>query len=282
MANNKWDLVISSKYKWYNLNLKELFKYIDLIILLVKRDFVVFYKQTILGPLWYILQQVINTIIFTIIFGKIANIPTDGLPPFLFYMSGNIIWLYFATCLNLTSATFASNSKIFGKVYFPRLVVPISYILISLVQFFLQFSIFILFLIYYNFNGVNLNFTYYSFIFLPLIILLTAFLSIGFGIFLSSLTTKYRDLTFVLNFGIQLWMFATPIVYPLSLVSEKYKIFFYFNPMTFVVESFRGVFFGLDSISILSLIISFSMGILVFFIGIILFNKVEKNFMDTI
>ena len=226
--SKKWDLIITSKNKWYNFNLRELYKYIDLIYFLVKRDFVVFYKQTILGPLWYILQPLINTIIFTIIFGNIAKIPTDGIPPFLFYMSGNVIWLYFATCINMTSTTFSANANIFGKVYFPRLVVPISYIIISLVQFFLQLMIFILFIIYFIYKGIEFDLSFSSFLLLPFIIILTAFISIGFGIFLASLTTKYRDLKFVINFGIQLWMFATPIVYPLSIVNENYKYLFFF------------------------------------------------------
>lgn len=280
--SKKWDLIITSKNKWYNFNFSELIKYIDLIFFLVKRDFVVFYKQTILGPLWYILQPLINTLIFTIIFGKIAKIPTDGIPPFLFYMSGNIIWLYFATCINLTSSTFSTNQNIFGKVYFPRLVVPISYIIISLVQFTLQFVIFILFILYFYSQGVTFNFTILSFILLPLLIILTAFISIGFGIFLASLTTKYRDLNFVISFGIQLWMFATPIVYPLSIVNESYKFFFYLNPMTFIVETFRGIFFGIDSFTITSFILCIFVALIVFIFGLILFNNVEKKFMDTI
>lgn len=280
--SKKWDLIITSKKKWYNFNFRELLKYIDLIFFLVKRDFVVFYKQTILGPLWYILQPLINTLIFTIIFGKIAKIPTDGIPPFLFYMSGNIIWLYFATCINLTSSTFSANANIFGKVYFPRLVVPISYIIISLVQFTLQFVIFILFIFYFYSQGVTFNFTILSFILLPLLIILTAFISIGFGIFLASLTTKYRDLNFVISFGIQLWMFATPIVYPLSIVNESYKFFFYLNPMTFIVETFRGIFFGIDTFNITSCILCIFVALIVFIFGLILFNNVEKKFMDTI
>ena len=220
MSKDKWDLIISSNKNFLFLNLKEILKYKDLIFLLVKRDFVVFYKQTILGPLWYILQPLINTIIFTIIFGNIAKIPTDGLPPFLFYMSGNVIWMYFSTCLTLTSNTFISNTHIFSKVYFPRLTIPISFVIISLLQLFIQLIIFICFIIYYSIDLEIFNFSI-NLLYLPLLILLTAFISIGFGILISSLTTKYRDLTFVLSFGVQLWMFATPIVYPLSLVNQR-------------------------------------------------------------
>ena len=241
MSKKYWTTIIKPSKGYININLYELLKYTDLIYLFIKRDFVTFYKQTILGPIWYILQPLLNTIVFTIIFGKLAQIPTDNLPPFLFYMAGNIIWGYFAFCINTTSSTFVKHSDIFGKVYFPRITVPISNVIIGLLQFSLQFIFFLCFYIYFVINGLSINLNY-TLIFLPFILLHAAIIALGFGLLLSSLTSKYRDLTFVLGFGIQLWMFATPVVYPLSIIPENYVIFSILNPMTSVVESFKFIF----------------------------------------
>ena len=280
--NNSWDKIIDSKKNKLIFNLYEIIQYRDLIKFFIKRDFVVFYKQTILGPLWYVIQPLVNTIVFTIIFGNLAKIPTDGNPPFLFYFSGTVIWGYFAICLTSTSRTFLTNAHIFGKVYFPRLSVPISTVIFSLVQFFLQFIIFIFFYIYFFTSGVELNFDISLLILIPLILLQTSLMGLGFGLLISSLTTKYRDLNFVMDFFVQLWMFATPIVYPLSLVPDNYKILVAINPMTSVVEIFRKIFFGSSAIQIEHVLISVSVTIIIFILGVINFNRVERNFMDTI
>ncbi len=282
LDNNEWDQIIDPKKNKFIFNLYEVLYYKDLIKFFIKRDFVVFYKQTILGPLWYVIQPLINTIVFTIIFGNLAKISTDGNPPFLFYLSGNVIWAYFAICLTITSRTFLTNANIFGKVYFPRVSVPISNVIFSLLQFCLQFSIFIIFYIYFFLNGSSFNFNPYLLIILPLILLQTAFFALGFGLLISSLTTKYRDLNFVLDFFVQLWMFATPIVYPLSLVPDNYKLLIAINPMTSIVELMRKIFFGSSAIQIEHIIISIAVSLIVFILGIINFNRVEKNFMDTI
>jgi len=278
---DKWDTVISPKRDLIYFNFREIFKYRDLIFLFIKRDFVTFYKQTILGPLWYIIQPLINAIVFTIIFGNLAKIPTEGVPPFIFYLAGNIIWGYFAICLNSTSNTFVRNSDIFGKVYFPRITIPISNIFIGMLQFFIQFIVFVCFLIYFYFSGSSINIDF-TLIFIPLLLFQVAITGLGFGLMISSLTSKYRDLTFVMSFGVQLWMYATPIVYPLSLVSEKYRILFCLNPMTSVVESFRYIFFKESVIKLEYIFISIFISILVLILGMIFFNKTEKSFLDTV
>ncbi len=280
-TEDKWNIHIKPKIGWFEINIKELFHYKDLIWLFVKRDFVTFYKQTILGPLWYIIQPLINTMVFTIIFGNLAKISTDGVPPFIFYMSGTVAWSYFASCITLTSNTFGQNAAIFGKVYFPRITVPIANVIISLLQFFIQFAIFILFLIYFTIQGSSINPNMYILL-LPLIILQMAVLGLGLGILISSLTTKYKDLTFVMSFFVQLWMYATPIVYPLSIVPEKYRLLFILNPMASIVETFRCAFLGVSSIELSHIIISVSFTLLIFFLGLLMFNRVEKSFMDTI
>ena len=281
MEEKNWKIVIKPSKGFVNINLKELIKYKDLITLFVKRDFVTFYKQTILGPLWYILQPLLNTIVFTIIFGNLAKISTDGVSPFIFYMSGTVAWSYFASCITLTSNTFSNNAAIFGKVYFPRITVPIANVIISLLQFSIQFTIFIFFLIYFKYNG-SLIYPNKYILLLPLIILQMAILGLGFGILISSLTTKYKDLTFVMSFFVQLWMYASPVVYPLSIIPEKYRIIAALNPMTSIIETFRGAFLGVSSIQLTHILISVSFTLLIFFIGLLLFNRIEKSFMDTI
>ena len=280
-TEDKWNIHIKPKIGWFEINIKELFHYKDLIWLFVKRDFVTFYKQTILGPLWYVIQPLINTIVFTIIFGNLAKISTDGVPPFIFYMSGTVAWSYFASCITLTSNTFSQNAAIFGKVYFPRITVPIANVIISLLQFFIQFVIFILFLIYFAIQGGLIHPNIYILL-LPLIIFQMAVLGLGFGILISSLTTKYKDLNFVMSFFVQLWMYATPIVYPLSIVPEKYRLLVILNPMASIVETFRGAFLGVSSIELNHIFISVSFTLLIFFLGLLMFNRVEKSFMDTI
>ena len=266
---------------WFNINFREIIQYWDLILLLVKRDFVIFYKQSILGPLWYIIQPLFNTIVFTLIFGKVAKIPTDGIPPFIFYLSGTVVWGYFSLCLNQTGKTFVANAQVFGKVYFPRICVPISIVITAIFQFCIQFLIFLGFFFYFKSNGSSIQ-TNNFVLCLPLIILHMAVLSTGMGLIISSATAKYRDLTFAMSFMVQLWMYMTPVVYPLSAVPDKYKIFILMNPMTAVVESFRAVFLGASSLTQQGLLISVILSILVLILGIIVFSRVEKTFMDTI
>lgn len=276
-----WDVLIKPIHGWFNVNFKEIIQYWDLILLFVKRDFVVFYKQTILGPLWYVIQPLLNTLVFTLIFGKVAKIPTDGIPPFIFYLSGTVVWSYFSLCLNLTGKTFVGNVNIFGKVYFPRITVPISIALSAVLQFIIQFTIFFGFFLYFWYAGTDIKPNIYVFT-LPLIVLHMAILSVGVGLIISAATAKYRDLTFAMAFLIQLWMYLTPVVYPLSEVPDKLKIFILINPMTAVVESFRGVFLGVSSLTMEGLLLSILITILSFIGGVIIFSRVEKTFMDTV
>ena len=276
-----WDFVILPKSKWFNIHLSEIFRYRDLIYMFVKRDFVTFYKQTILGPLWYIIQPLVNSVIFTIIFGKLAKIPTDGIPPFLFYMAGTVAWGYFATCITSTSNTFVTNREIFGKVYFPRITVPISIVITGLLQFIIQFFIFLGFLFYYWLEGANVS-PNINFIFLPLIMLQMMILGLGTGILVSSMVTKYRDLTFAMTFAVQIWMYITPVVYPLTQVPENYRNLYVLNPMVSIVESFRGAFLGVSSIEPHHILISVVVTISIFILGVILFSRIEKTFMDTV
>jgi len=238
MENQNWDLIIKPKTGWFDLHLGDLWRFRDLVFLFVKRDFVTFYKQTILGPLWYIIQPLFNTIVFTVIFGKLAKIPTDGIPPFLFYLSGSVVWGYFAQCLIATSNTFVSNAQIFGKVYFPRMSVPIAIVITGIFQFIIQFTVFLGFYFYFKLNGADVRISVLIFM-LPLLLLQMAVLGLGLGILISSLTRKYRDLTYAMGFCVQLWMYLTPIVYPLSQVPEKYRLFYVINPMVSVVEPSR-------------------------------------------
>lgn len=279
--SENWSTIIKPKANVFNLNLKELIDYKDLLFLFVRRDFVAYYKQTILGPLWFLLQPIISTIVFTVIFGNIAKIPTDGLPHILFYMAGIVCWNYFSTCLTTNSSTFLSNANIFGKVYFPRLIMPISVVLSNLIKFSIQFLLFLLIGVYFYLMGAPIHPNLWI-LFSPILLLQMGLISLGFGLLISALTTKYRDLTFLVSFGVQLWMYATPIVYPLSQIPEKWKIVFLFNPMSAVVETFRYSFLGSGSINLEYILISIAITIFIFFIGLLAFNRVEKNFMDMV
>ena len=280
-AKESWNTVIKPVDGWFGIDIKEIISYWDLILLFVRRDFIVFYKQTVLGPLWYIIQPLFNTLVFTLIFGKVAKIPTDGIPPFIFYLSGTVIWAYFSSCLNQTGRTFVDNSQVFGKVYFPRVAVPISIAITAVFQFLIQFAIFLGFFIYFYYIGSDIKPNIYV-LTLPLIVLHMAVLSVGMGLIISAATAKYRDLTFAMGFFVQLWMYLTPVVYPLSEVPDRFKIFILINPMTAVVESYRGAFLGANSITLDSLILSIIITVVVFVLGIIVFSRVEKTFMDTI
>ena len=281
MENNNWTTIIKPKAGWFDINLKELFQYKDLIIMFVKRDFKTLYKQTILGPLWIIINPLLTTLMFTIVFGNIANISTDGMPQIVFYMLGTTVWTYFSTCLTKTSTTFTGNAAIFGKVYFPRLVTPISTVISGLINFAVQFVMFLGFAIYYYVTGAPIHPNIYILI-TPLLLVQLACLSLGFGIIISSLTTKYRDLAVLVTFGVQLWMYATPVVYPASQIGGKLKTLMMLNPVSPIVESFRYAFLGSVSIPWNYLGISVITTLVVLFIGVVLFSRVEKTFMDTV
>lgn len=285
MVNNEeenWTLVIDKKSNKSILQiLKSIFSYKDLLFLFVKRDFIAQYKQTLLGPLWFFIQPVLTTITFSVIFGNLAKISTDGIPNILFYMTGITFWNYFADCVNKTSNTFTLNQGLFGKVYFPRLIVPISIILTNLLKFCIQFLLLIIFWIYY-FSISDLISIQNTILFFPLLIFSMALLGLGVGMVVSSLTTKYRDLSFLVTFGVQLLMYASPIVYPLSIVPIKYKWIILLNPMTSIIETFKHGFIGAGVFEPFWLIYSFVISVLLFFIGVKIFNKVEKSFIDTV
>jgi lipopolysaccharide transport system permease protein len=276
-----WDLTIKPHSKWYDLRIKEIFKYKDLLFLFVKRDFVSIYKQTILGPLWFFIQPIITALTFTVIFGNLAKISTDGLPQILFYMCGITLWNYFADTLTKTADTFSSNANIFGKVYFPRMIVPLSVVVSNLIKLAIQFLLFLGIWIYYLIQS-DLIHPNKMLALIPFLIILIGFMALSFGIIISSLTTKYRDLKFLVTFGIQLMMYASPIVYPLSIVPEKYKWIIVANPVTSIIETFKYAFLGVGEFSWLYLGYSTLFTIVLFIIGLVIFHRVEKSFMDTV
>lgn len=277
----EWDFIIRPKKRLLDLQLRELWRYRDLILLLVRRDFVAKFKQTILGPAWFIIQPLLATIMFTIVFGNIAQLSTDGLPKMLFYLSGNVLWLYFSSCLTMCSTTFVDNAHLFGKVYFPRLVVPVSIVISQALTFALQFAFFLCFMGYFVLKGAALQPNLHILLF-PVLVLLMAGMSLGLGIIFSSMTTKYRDMRFLLDFGVRLLMFATTAIYPLSSIPEKYKLFILANPMTPIIESFRYGFMGQGSFSWAYLGYSAVFTVVVLFIGAVLFTRIERTFMDTV
>jgi lipopolysaccharide transport system permease protein len=277
----KWDDIIVPANNVFKLKLKEVWNYKDLLRLFVRRDIVAQYKQTILGPLWYFIQPLLTTIIFTIIFGRIAKLSTDGVPPMLFYLAGVTNWNYFADCLNKTATTFKDNQQIFGKVYFPRLIVPLSIVSSNLLKYAIQMVMFFGFYIYFLAIGEHVDPNVYAFLF-PVLVLLLAGLGLGFGLIITSYTTKYRDLVFLLTFGVQLAMYATPVIYPLSSLDEKYKFWMNLNPMTSIIETFKYGFLGEGTFTWISLGYSGIFMLVVLFAGIAIFNKTEKNFMDTV
>ena len=280
--NQDWDNIILPKKSLFSINYSEIWSYRDLLIMLVKRDFVTTYKQTILGPIWFFIQPIFTTIIYVFVFGNIAGLSTDGSPKILFYMSGTILWNYFADCLNKTATVFRENQNIFGKVYFPRLITPLSIVTSGLFKLGIQFLLFILILVYYHiFTSVNVHLSPILLI-LPLLILLMAMLSLGIGLMITSFTTKYRDLVFLLQFGVQLLMYATPVIYPLSSLPDKYRWIIELNPMTSIIETFRYGILGSGSFSWFSLGYTFIFSIIVLSLGTLIFNKTEKDFMDTV
>ena len=279
--NTEWTTIIQPHGKWFDLRLKELWRYRDLISLFVRRDFVAKYKQTILGPAWHIIQPLLTTVVFTIIFGKVAKLSTDGLPPFLFYMSGTIIWTYFASAITKSSGTFISNAAIFGKVYFPRMSMPISVVISDIIAFCIQFFCFIGFLIYYKYIGADVNPNIWVLL-TPVLLIIMGLLGIGLGIIVSSMTTRYRDLSFLVSFGVQLFMYATPVIYPTSSIPERYQWIVLANPMAPVIETFRYAFLGAGTIDQMHLLYSAVMSVTIFIVGIAIFNRVERTFQDTI
>ncbi|MEQ8560270.1 MAG: ABC transporter permease [Cytophagales bacterium] len=276
-----WDEIIRPNKNLFELNLSSLWKYRDLLLMFVKRDFVTFYKQTILGPIWFFIQPIFTTIIYVVIFGNLAQISTDGLPPILFYLAGITCWNYFSESFNSTATTFVANQNIFGKVYFPRLILPLSIVISNLLKFGIQFALFSIILIYYLIT-TNIVAPSPTILLTPLMLMMMAFFGLGSGLIITSLTTKYRDLTFLLKFGVQLLMYATPVIYPLSSVPETYKWLVLLNPMSVVIETFKYSYIGEGFFSWQYIISSCLIIAAVFFIGVVIFNRTERNFMDTV
>ena len=282
-VSNDWLFEITPKNKFFSLNLKEVWQYRDLLFLFVKRDVITVYKQTILGPLWFFINPILTTIVFTLVFGNIANLPTDGIPPVLFYLAGNTLWGYFSTTMLSVSNVFAGNAGIFGKVYFPRLVTPISTIISSFMRLSIQLMLFFIVLGYYMYLG-DVQPNYWAF-FSPVLIIFLALFSLGLGMIFSSLTTKYRDLSLLLGFGVSLFMWFTPVILPTSLVKQKLGSYGYLadlNPLTPIFECFKYGFIGSGDFNMPRLLISFTFIIIILFFGIIVFNKSEKSFIDTV
>ncbi|MEN0055213.1 MAG: ABC transporter permease [Mucilaginibacter sp.] len=279
-----WDIEITPQTDLFDLKLKDLWHYRDLLWLLVRRDFVSFYKQTVLGPVWFFLQPVITILFYTLVFGNLAAIPVDGLPKPLFYLAGTIIWNYFADCLIKTSTVFKDNAGLLGKVYFPRLIMPLSIVLSNLVKMGVQFLLFITLYVYYLLNGASVVPNAFLLLF-PLLILMIAALGLGMGMIISAITTKYRDIAFIVSFGVPLLMYSTTVIYPLSVAESRYPAYSWlvrFNPITAIIEAFRYGFLGRGSFTCTTMMYSFIMTFLFLITGTIIFNKVEKTFVDTV
>ena len=276
----QWDSVIESRHSLFDINLKELWHYRDLLVLFVRRDFVTVYKQTILGPLWFFIQPLLTTITFTIIFGNVAQLSTDGAPKIVFYMAGITLWGYFSTCLTTVSGVFNANAGIFGKVYFPRLIMPLTIVISNLMKFGVQFLLFICFVIYFVFQKqIQPN---YCILITPIIIVLMALISMGIGLILSSMTTKYKDLNQLIGFGVQLFMYATPVIYPSSSVPSDYQWVVELNPLVGLFDYMRFAYLGVGEFTILDLVYPSIFSIVILAIGVLVFNKTQKTFMDTV
>ena len=276
------ETIITPHHKLWSVDFREIWRYRDLIELFVKRNIVVQYKQTILGPLWYLIQPILTVIMNMVVFGGIAKMSTDGVPQVLFYLAGNVCWFYFADCLNQTSTTFTTNQQMFGKVYFPRLVVPIATVISNLLRFGIQLALFVVIYIWFFANGTAVSPNIYLLL-LPFFVLMLAGLGLGFGILVSSMTTKYRDLTILFTFIVQLWMYGTPIVYPLSMVTDStLRMAILANPMTAVIEAFKYVTLGVGYFSWGALAYSFAFMLVLLVLGVVVFNKVQRSFMDTV
>ena len=277
--NDSWDLVINNKSN--KISFHQLWKYRDLLLLMVRRDFVSFYKQTIMGPLWFFIQPIFTTITFTVIFGRLAGISTDGLPQPLFYMVGITMWNYFSECLNKTSSVFRDNAGLFGKVYFPRLIIPLSIVLSNLIKFGVQFLLLSLLMACYAIQGNSFSPSLYILLF-PLLIVLMACQGLGIGLIITTMTNKYRDLAFLLGFGVQLLMYATPVIYPLSSIEDPYRTYLSLNPMAGIIEIARLGLLGQGYFTLFTFSYTVGITLLIFITGIFVFNKVEKSFIDTV
>lgn len=281
MEQQNWDRIIRSKTKWYDLKLNEIFKYRDLIILFVRKNFMTRYKQTILGSAWILINPLFSMISYTIVFGGIAGLSTDGVPKPLFYLASNILWGFFAGCLGQTSATFTGNVGVFGKVYFPRMVSPISTVITALFDYLIQFLLFVALAIVYAMHGQAINWNI-TVLLLPLLLLELAMLGMGFGIIIAAATTKYRDLCILVGFGMTIWMYASPVIYSTTLVPEKFMGIYMLNPVAPIMMTFKYAFFGIGSIPYFYIGMSWLTTLIVLFAGMLVFNKVERTFMDTV
>ena len=283
-TNTTWLFEITPKNKFFTLNLKEVWQYRDLLLLFVKRDVVTVYKQTVLGPLWYLIQPLFTSITFTIIFNNLAGINTGTVPPFLFNLVGITVWNYFTACLTGTSNTFGANAGIFGKVYFPRIIVPMSIVISNLLKFGIQFFIFIAFYVYYYSQGAAISLNGISVLF-PFLIVVMGVLGLGLGMFISSLVTKYRDFSYLIGFGVQLLMYVSAVVYPMALVKEKmpdYAWLVQYNPLAYIIETSRYMLLNVGHISYGGLAYTFVITLVIFLMGVLIFNKTEKSFIDTV
>ncbi len=280
--NDNWDLVIKPKSSLLEIPWRDIWRYRDLLTMFVKRDVVTFYKQTVLGPIWFVLQPVLTTIVYIVVFGNIAGLSTDGMPKLLFYLSGVVIWNYFADSLTATANTFRTHANIFGKVYFPRLIMPLSQIVSGLIKFGIQFSFFLLVYAYYIWEGSARVLPNIHLLLVPVYLLLMAGFGLGMGVLLTSMTTKYRDLSFVIGFGVQLLMYATPVIYPLSSVPEDYRLLIQANPISPIIEGFRYALLGAGSFSWGSFGYAVGAMVVMLVTGIVVFNKTEKTFIDTV
>lgn len=281
LEKDNWSIEIKPKKKWLDVDLKGIWRYRDLYYMYVKRDIITVYKQTILGPLWFLIQPILTTIMYMFVFGGLAGISTDGIPQPLFYMSGILLWNYFNSAFMVSSNVFTANASVFGKVYFPRLVVPLSGITSNLIKFGIQLILFIVIYLYYYIQGVNLSINW-TIVLFPVLVLMIALHAMSWGLIISALTTKYRDLTQLVTFGIQLFMYVTPVIYPLSAAPEKYRIFISLNPLTPIFETFKYSCMGSGSLDWIGLGYSFIVLLITLFLSIIIFNRVERNFMDTV
>lgn len=282
--NEDWLFEITPKNNFFSLNLKEIWQYRDLLFLFVKRDVITVYKQTVLGPLWYLIQPLFTSITFTIIFNNVAGINTGTVPPFLFNLAGITVWNYFTACLNGTSDTFKANAAIFGKVYFPRIITPLSVVISNLIKFGIQFIIFIVFYIFYYFQGANLSLNGLV-LFFPFLIVVMGILGLGLGMLISSMVTKYRDFSNLVTFGIQLLMYLSAVMYPMELIKEKLPKFGWlveYNPLAYIIETSRYMLLSVGEISVLGLIYTLIITSALFFIGLLIFNRTEKSFIDTV
>jgi lipopolysaccharide transport system permease protein len=283
-TNTTWLFEITPKNKFFSLNLKEVWQYRDLLLLFVKRDVVTVYKQTILGPLWYLIQPLFTSLTFTIVFNNLAGISTGNVPPFLFNLASITVWNYFTTCLNGTSNTFGNNAGIFGKVYFPRIIAPLTVVISNLIKFVIQLLIFLAFYIYFYAKGASIHFTGAT-VFFPFIIVLMGMLGLGLGMIISALVTKYRDLTYLIGFGVQLLMYVSAVVYPMSLIQEKMPDYVWivkYNPLAYCIETTRYMLLGIGELPVWGMIYTFIVTVVVLLIGIVLFNHTEKSFIDTV